>query len=188
MKFIYYLSVLAIFSFASISCKKKVEKKEVTPSFYIKENSNMHQQKSFDSILNCGYYTYGEGFFITADHGCVYNPQENNSFGNIIIFLIPKHKNEKSDIDYEEYVNTLEASTLKKDFEIYLYIIPYKYLSETPEGYYQNRHHLYEVYKFNRTDNSWKLLRSKFVNTLQERQSEFNIVMNFIKDKTTFQE
>lgn len=169
----------------SISCKSSTEKKE-TASFYVKEN--ISQQINFDSILKCGYYTFRGTFFITADYGCIYNPKESNTFGNLIIYLIPKQKEVGNFEKYEKHVNNLDVKSLKNNFYIYIYIIPHEYLTVTAEGYYQKEKHLYNIYMLNEIDGNWELIRSKHVNSLREEQTEFNIIMRFIADKAMPQE
>jgi len=141
MKFRFLIYFSFIIFFTTTSCKKnnKTKKSNTNTTHNLKENIKPY---NFDLILKCGYYSYNDNFFVTADHGCIYKQDEKNNFGNIVIYLIAKEIKSVplNKIEgYEQYVNNLEINQLKKEFDIYIYLISKEYLIKTPEGYYQKK-------------------------------------------------
>ncbi len=91
---------------------------------------------NFDSIIHCGDYDFRSDHFTVPYHGCVYAPNKGNDFGNISIFLIPKKKykdpeklTDEQIMEENERIDNLEVNRIKKEFDIYVYLIDKKYLN-----------------------------------------------------------
>ncbi|WP_326983271.1 hypothetical protein VUJ46_01620 [Chryseobacterium sp. MYb264] len=163
---ILFFSVIVLF----FQCNKTQEGKDSVGKSQIQNVPN------FDAVLKCSDYAYDENYFLTADYGCIYNPKEGNTFGNLIIYLFPKNKLTISDdqIDSEvEKVNLLSIEQVKKDFDIYIYLIPKDDLNYNPQGdpvYYQNEK--YKEQLFTLKNNKWQLTDSITINNASEHQKE----------------
>lgn len=174
-KYFYFLSFIILIIF--ISCKDLNTKKSQSSS---QEDTKAY---NFDSILKCGYFSYNDNFFVTADSGCIYKQYDNNDLGNVSIYLIPKVTNNirfKEMEDYEENVNSMNIANLKKEFRIYIYIIPKEYLVQTPEGYYQKKEYIKYLYTFNDESREWDILKSKNINDIKEEQEDIKEISLFI--------
>lgn len=121
-------------------------------------------QPNFDPVLKCATYTYEENYFFTADAGCLYQPKGANTFGNLVIYLIPKKPvsiNEDHNDSETKRVNNLSIAQLKTDFTIYVYLIDSKYLNYNPEGdpvYYQKDHFVEALYTYDRKGQKWNFI------------------------------
>ncbi|MFB9057726.1 hypothetical protein ACFFU9_13345 [Mariniflexile ostreae] len=145
----------------------------------------------FDSLLKCELYSYNDFYFITADYGCPYDPASGNPYGNVSIYLIPKKLSqeliEKNYESYEDKIHNFNIEKLKKEFHIYIYIIPKKYLVKTPEGYYQKKAYIKQAFTFDNTDKVWKNIDCIFIeNDFEERIREENWRKNLLVDKINF--
>jgi len=150
---------------------KTITKKEKSPGMY-----------NFDSILECGYYSYNTNFFVTADYGCIYQKGKND-FGNISIYLIPKKvKGTPSNKieSYERYVNKLDIKNLKKEFTIYVFLVDKKYIVDTPEGPYQGEKFVRDLYKWD--NKNWIKVDSFVVNNENDEIEERKWYKNKVKD------
>lgn len=165
------------------SCKKKeVENKPIN-----KSAKNIVKQLNFDSLINCSDYSFQDNYFLTGDYGCIYNPKDKNSYGNVIFYLIPKETLQKN-TDLENInINTLDSKNIKKDFTIYAYLIPATYLNYSPNGdpkYYQNEKYKEELYTFDSLSNQWILVDTIQINDASENAKEQYWRENFINSKT----
>lgn len=177
MKFKHFYFLNFIILIISVSCKDLNTKKNHSTL------NNDIESYNFDLILKCGYFSYSDSFFVTADNGCIYKLDEKNDLGNIIIYLIPKETKsiQLNEIgDYEEDVNNLNITNLKKEFRIYLYIIPKEYLIKTPEGYYQKKKYVKKLFTFNDSSKEWDFLESKNISNITEEQENIKEVSLFI--------
>ncbi|MCT2562948.1 hypothetical protein [Chryseobacterium herbae] len=164
------LTLIALSQALFMSAQKKIESS--TSQNTIGKNTKV----SFDHLLKCSDYSYGEKYFLTADYGCIYNPKEKNTFGNLIIYLLPKKKlNLKdSEIDKEvDRINHLNIEKFKENFEIYVYLIPKEFLNYNATGdpvYYQNK--IYKEKLFTYKGNQWELIDSMSIKNSSESQKE----------------
>jgi len=146
---------------------------------------------NFDNVIKCEKYDYRpENIYSWGDYGCLYAPDDNNKYGNLIIYLIPKiginkyYQNfigeEDENIDSEfARINSLSILEIKQEFHIYLSLIDKKYLEHTPtldasynikqsEG--DNYKFKLELYNFDDKSKSWELL--DFFETLQKTSNK----------------
>ncbi|WP_445709997.1 hypothetical protein [Flavobacterium sp.] len=161
------------------NCKNNTDQK-TDP---VKEQLN--NEINFDKILKCSDYSYMENYFITADYGCIYTPENNNNLGNIIIYLIPKTLDSNS-IELEKKINNFSEENLKEKFNIYIYLIRKDFLNPNPNGdptYYQNEKFEEELYTFNVESEKWSLIDSIQINNYKENLKEQQWRDNFINSK-----
>jgi hypothetical protein len=164
-----------------LGCKKGEEQK--LPSY--NEKSIEEQKNNFDNILKEGDYSWNDGYFITADYGIVYNPKGNNPFGNIILYLIPKNKFDIKDEEIEEknqMINSLSIENIKKEFNIYLFLIDKKYLQYLPNGdssYEAKENYTENLYTYE--NQKWILLDSLNVKNQNEQEWRENFINRQIK-------
>ena len=167
------------------SCKDNVQSKKEQTVFNQKQ-----QNINFDKILKCSDYSYDGNYFITADYGCIYNPKGENVYGNICIYLFPKHNLEINDdeINIENNkINQLDIENYKRDYNIFIYLIPKEFLNYNINGdpiYYQNENYTEELYTFNSSTNKWVLLESLKVDKTSENRFEQNWRDNFIEKQS----
>ena len=183
----YYTILLIIISLFGCKNDHKVDKTTLNSNLSIN-----NKDISFDSVLQCSDYTYDEGFFITADYGCIFNPKEKNDLGNLIIYLIP---NEKLNIDDNnlssetERINNLSINEYKKKFSIYIYLIEKDFLNYNQTAdpiYYQKDEYIENLYTYE--NNEWifvdKIKISKNINSSSEqswREKFINDKVNNVK-------
>lgn len=138
-------------------------------SYKEKEQVNFNTEATapdFDRILKCKAYTYDENYFLTADAGCLYQPEGGNTFGNVITYLIPKKPlniNDDNNQNETKRVNNLTVAQLKEDFDICVYIIDKKYLNYNKTGdpvYYQKDDFVEQLYTYDRKSQKWNLIDS----------------------------
>ncbi|MCV6630155.1 MAG: DUF5991 domain-containing protein [Flavobacteriaceae bacterium] len=120
--------------------------------------------------------SYSDGAFVIPYGGYLYNPNTVNTIGNFSIYLIPKEYKLNLDIEqYENYINNInKLSTIIKNFEIYIFLIPKKYLVLTPEGYYPNEKHIECFYKYDENQKKIKWVKSKKLN-LSNKNYQYDI-------------
>ncbi len=187
LKIIFPLILLFIISCKQI--KKEVSNTSKLTETEVSEESivNVKEKKeekgnyNFNSVIKCQKYDYRpEDIYSWGDYGCLYAPNDNNIYGNLIIYLIPKiginkyynnyigEEDENITFEYNR-VNSLSIQDIKKEFHIYLSLIDNKYLKHTPNldaSYnikYENdgsNKFVTEWYTFNNKDKYWKLLDS----------------------------
>ncbi|MBB5635368.1 hypothetical protein HDE68_001256 [Pedobacter cryoconitis] len=132
----------------------------------------------FDRILKCKNYTYEENYFLTADAGCLYNPKGENTFGNLITYLIPKKAlniNEDNSVSETKKVNNLSIAQLKEDFNIYVYVIDKKYLNYNKTGdpvYYQKDDFAEDLYTYDSKSRKWSLIDSVSVTSTDHTKEQ----------------
>lgn len=140
------------------NCTEKAPEKNIQKESILKE-------QNFDNIIKCSDYTYDEGYFVTADYGCIYK-QNGNNYGNITLYLIPKRRLNLKDEQVESEnnrVNGLSIARLKKEFKIVLFLIDYKYLNYNKSGdpmYYQNKDYQQKAYVYDDEQDKWILIDS----------------------------
>jgi hypothetical protein len=164
------------------SCKKK-EAQNNASKISTKKPIN---QLNFDALLKCSDYSFQENYYLTADYGCIYNPKDKNSYGNVILYLIPKSNNQTNANLENLKINDLDAKTIKNNFTIYAYLIPKIDLNYNPKGdpiYYQKEKFKEELYTFNSNSNQWILLNSIQINNYSENAKEQSWRENFIDAK-----
>ena len=74
---------------------------------------------------------------MTADYGCIYNPKGTNTYGNLIIYLVPKQQINLKDDEIEiqtKSINNLTINDYKNEFTIFIYLIDARYLNYNPKG------------------------------------------------------
>jgi hypothetical protein len=166
--------MLLSFVFFLFSCQNSSgskEKEQVTASAQV-------TAPNFDKIIKCENYSYDENYFLTADEGCLYNPKGENTFGNLVIYLIPKKPSNINDDNNEsetKRVNNLSAAQLKEDFSIYVYVIDKKYLNYNETGdpvYYQKDSFVEELYTYDSKSQKWSLLDSVNINSNVDNTKE----------------
>ncbi|MCF6350650.1 MAG: hypothetical protein L3J23_06405 [Flavobacteriaceae bacterium] len=190
VKIIYLLILLF-----TICCKQtKKGNKEISDSKLIETVANIenipnpkeerNNNYNFDNVLKCEKYGY-DGTASIADYGCLYEPKRNNTYGNIVFYLIPKKgiKKHLKKVDklfeegdkYDKWekegerINSMSITGIKNEFYIYLSLIDKKYLEHTPNldasyNIKQNKGDNYkfktELYTFNDKMQIWELLDS----------------------------
>jgi hypothetical protein len=167
------------------SCKDNLQTKK-------EEFTTVQKQKNvdFDKVLKCTSYTYDQDYFLTPDYGCLYNPKGENIFGNISIYLFSKEglKIEEEEIDKEtERINNLNIENLKKDFDIFIYLIPKDFLNYNPSGdptYYQKENYKEQLYTYNNQTKKWLLLDSLEINSNSESGFEQNWRDSFLNSQS----
>lgn len=159
--------ILLILALHLVSCKDNAQ----TQNYH---NTEFQKEVNFDHMLQCNDYSYDDGYFLTADYGCIYNPKGNNNFGNIIIYLIPKKKqhilDEQISIETDK-INNLSIVEYKKEYKIYLFLIDKKYLNYNKSAdpvYYQKTKYMEKAYTFDDKKNKWDLIDS--IDIIKENQ------------------
>ena len=142
---------------------------------------------NFDSILNCYDYTCQDHYFFTADYGCIYDPQGKNKFGNLSVFLIP-HKSIDSSAcnSVAEKISRLNISEIKRDFNVYVYLIPASDLHYNATGdpvYYQKENYTEKLYNFDSALKKWYLVDTITVNRDTENEKVQKWREDFIQSK-----
>ncbi|MGY0035814.1 hypothetical protein [Pedobacter sp. NJ-S-72] len=137
------MKLITIIIFSSLSfCSCQTSQKSDSTTGRVTAGARV-TAPNFDKILKCDNYSGDENYFLTADEGCLYNPNGANTFGNLVIYLIPKKPlniNDDNNLSETKKVNNLNAAQLKEDFTIYVYAIDKKYLNYNKTGdpiYYQ---------------------------------------------------
>lgn len=160
--------IMFILAFLLISCKDKAQENN--------SNKSINQQTiNFDNVLKCSDYSYDEGCFMTADYGCIYDPKGKNTFGNLIIYLIPKKKLQINDEQIEQENNKINGLTIdnyKQNFNIFLYLIDKQYLNYSKSGdpvYYQKPSYEEKLYTYDGKTNKWIFVNS--IKILNESQN-----------------
>ncbi|PKB18729.1 hypothetical protein [Flavobacterium sp. 5] len=153
MKSIKLLSFFLLF----ISCKdnntKSLEIKEKEVAKNVANIKSVDANEALDNLLKCGDYSYIDGYFTIADFGCIYQPKGINKFGNAEVYLIPKKElKENFDVEKEENnIGRMNISSLKKFYDIYIFIIDKKYLTHNPNmdvPYYPSYPYKQTIYKY----------------------------------------
>lgn len=125
---------------------------------------------NFDRLLKCHSYSYNDGYFMTADYGCVYDPKGVNNFGNAVIYLVPQHTLNITDNqipDATKKVNTLNIDQYKKGYNIYVFLIDKKYLTYNKNGdpvYYQKDKFTELLYVYDNASSKWNVADSININ------------------------
>jgi hypothetical protein len=164
--------IIFIIALVLFSCKEKVQTnrpEEVKPQ----------KELNFDSILKCSDYSYDNGHFLTADYGCIYNPDDNNNLGNIVIYLVQKQTQTIADeqiIAESERINNLTIAEYKKEFKIYVFLIGKEYLNHNKSAdpaYYQKSEFEEKAYTFDEIQKKWILIDSiKILNDSQNLEEQ----------------
>lgn len=167
--------IITLFLF---SCKDKAQTNNIHKTTNPKE-------VNFDNILKCSDYTYDNGYFFTADYGCIYSPTGINNYGNVAIYLVPKKKMNISNnkINQENIrVNKLSINGIKKEFKIYLLLIDKQYLNyaKADPSYYQKSKYKEEAYTFDDKQNKWILIDTIKILDKQQEQNEEKWVEDII--------
>lgn len=132
------ISILILFIIFFEGCKKEQENNSILAE------TTTDNEISFDEVLKCSEYIFSEGYYVTPDYGCIYNPKGDSKFGNVIIYLIPKNKSIS-----QQDVNSLSEDDIKKQFNIVVYLIRKEFLNYNPDSdpvYYQKDKYNEEVY------------------------------------------
>lgn len=169
---------LIIISCTLVSCKGQDKEKSLI------EIKNKVDSYSFDNILKCGDFSFENGYFVTADYGCIYSPKENNNLGNILIYYIPKNGINLNTEESVKEINELSIDELKRKFNIYVFLIEKKYLNYNKSGdpiYYQKDNYMEKLFTNNL--NEWELLDSIKIQSLNENNLEQEWRENFINTK-----
>jgi len=125
---------------------------------------------TFDSVLKCHSYSYNDGYFMTADYGCIYNPNGGNNLGNVVVYLIPQKPLSIADEQIaveNKKINTLSTTQYKKDYNIYVFLINKKYLNYNKDGdpvYYQKDKFTETLYTYDSASDKWNIVDSINVN------------------------
>ncbi|RFZ89974.1 hypothetical protein D0C36_23745 [Mucilaginibacter conchicola] len=125
---------------------------------------------NFDNVLKCHAYSYNDGYFMTADYGCIYNPNGGNTLGNAVVYLVPQKDLNVTDDQIaaeNKKVNALNADQYKKDYNIYIFLIDKKYLNYSKDGdpvYYQKDKFTEVVYTYDNASGNWNAADSVSVN------------------------
>lgn len=170
------LFIIALFLF---SCKDNAQANNL-------QKITNKKELNFDTLLKCSEYSYDVGHFFTADYGCIYNPQGNNTYGNAIIYLVQKKKHHISDEQISKEnsrVNNLTIEEYKKEFKIYLFLIDKQYLNYNKSAdptYYQKSKYEEKAYTFDDKQNKWILIDSINVLNSNENQKEQIWIKNII--------
>jgi len=170
MKLLMLLSLV----FFLFSCQNRSISKEKEQSI----TSAQVTAPNFDKVLKCKNYAYDENYFLTADAGCLYNPKGENTFGNLVIYLIPKKPlniNDDNNLSETNKVNNLSAAELKENFSIYVYVIDKKYLNYNKTGdpvYYQKDSFVEDLYSYDSKSQKWSLLDSVSINSSVDNTKE----------------
>lgn len=161
-----------------------------TSNFQAQSQTKLKTENSkvlnFDNMLHCNDFSYNDGYFLTADYGCIYTPKEANKYGNIAIYLVPKRKTIISDdnIDKENNrVNKLSQNNIKKGFKIYLSLIDKKFLNYTriaDPNYYQKEKYENQVYTYDEKNKKWILLDTISIHNGKEEQKAQTRIQNII--------
>lgn len=143
-----------------------------------KAEGKQNKEINFDSVLKCSNYSYDDNCFMTADYGCIYNPKGINTYGNIIIYLVPKQQINLKDDEIEiqtKSINNLTINDYKNEFTIFIYLIDARYLNYNPKGdpiYYQKEKYNEELYFFDNNLKKWSLLDSICFSSNKENNKE----------------
>ena len=147
----------------------------------------MEVHLNFDSILHCYDYSYLNDYFFTADYGCLYDPNGKNTFGNLTVYLIPHKRVEIPKGEYmAERMSSLDVATIKKEFNVYVFLIPVEQLNYNPAGdppYYQKENFTEKLYGFDKTNNQWNLIDSILISGAAGNEKEQNWREGFILSK-----
>lgn len=156
--------LICLVAFFLLNCRNNSTSKENKTLNTRAEAIVSDTSPNFDKILKCKAYSYDEGYFLTADAGCLYQPKGDNTFGNLITYLIPKKTLNISDDNIEmetNRVNSLTVAQFKEDFDIYVYVIDKKYLNYNQTGdpvYYQKEDFAEQLYTYDNQSQKWKLV------------------------------
>jgi hypothetical protein len=175
-KFLYITLILT--SCTLVSCKSQDKESSLS------ELKNKINNYSFDNLLKCGDFTYEDGYFVTADYGCIYNPKEHNNLGNILIYYIAKNAIFLNTRKSVKEINKMSIEELKREFNIYVFLIEKNYLNYNKTGdpmYYQNENYVEKLFTNNL--NNWKLIDSIKIQSLNENNLEQEWRENFINHK-----
>lgn len=178
-----YLSCIFVFCFLVLDGCKKNEDQKTTRKI---STYTPAKQLNFDALLKCSDYSLEENYYVTADYGCIYNPKDQNSHGNVMFYLIPKSIKPINTNLENLKVNSLDVKSLKNNFTIYAYLIPKSHLNYNPKGdpvYYQKEQFKEELYTFNSNSNQWVLLDSIQISNYSENANEQLWRENFIHTK-----
>lgn len=151
---------------------------------------------TFDIVLKCHSYSYNDGYFMTADYGCIYNPNVGNNLGNVVIYLIPKKPLDITDDQIgteNKKIDSLSADQYKKDYNIYVFVIGKQYLNYNKDGdplYYQKDKFTETLYTYDEPAQKWNLIDSINVtgDVTKEQSWRENLMKKLVtrpKQKTT---
>lgn len=135
-------------------------------------------------FLKCQDYIYdveNKVYTNAYDYGCVYNPEEENTLGNISIYLTPNKtfykeivtKGEQLSI-YEDDVNALTINDIKRFFDLKAFVIDKTFLEHTPEldvAYNLKDQYRTDLYEYDSLNNKW-LITDSYTKNLSEPISE----------------
>ncbi|EHQ24976.1 hypothetical protein [Mucilaginibacter paludis] len=125
---------------------------------------------TFDGVLKCHSYTYNDGYFMTADYGCIYNPNGGNNWGNVVVYLVPQKASDITDDQIaaeNKKINALNAAQYKKDYTIYVFLVDKKYLNYNKDGdpaYYQKDKFTETLYTYDSGSDKWNIIDTINVN------------------------
>lgn len=156
------ISILLLFIILFEGCKKEQENNSI-----LAETTTVNEI-SFDEVLKCSEYIFSEGYYVTPDYGCIYNPKGACKLGNVIIYLIPKKKSTT-----EQDVNSLSEADIKKQFNILVYLIRKEFLNYNPDSdpvYYQKDKYNEEIYIYE--NGKWKMADSIQINSSSQNDKE----------------
>ncbi len=127
-------------------------------------------------MLLCSDYTFQDGYFFTADYGCLYDPTQQNSFGNITVYLVPHKKMDSIACDsVAQKITSLKVAEIQQDFDAYVFLIPPADLHYNATGdppYYQKDNFTEKLYGFNQALQRWQLIDSISINRDTENEKE----------------
>lgn len=132
----------------------------------------------FSSLLLCGKYTWNESYFITADHGCLYSPKDENPYGNIVFYLFPKSEDLGGD---QMEIESRSKNYIKENYEIILTLIEPNYLNHNPQGdpvYYQIADFWQKIFRYNEAEDQWDLVESMQSPTAEELVEKIQEIRN----------
>lgn len=175
MKLVKFLVIILFF----INCKendcKVLSNGEVGGSQKKITSETLYSNEVFNKMIKCGDYSYVDGYFTVPDYGCIYDPSGSNNLGNIELYLLPKKKlNYNFNVEKEENkVNAMNIVELKKNYNIYLFLIDKKYLKKSDNRdvpYYPTLP--YRQIIFNCNGSSWRKIKTITIN--DEKLLEYN--------------
>lgn len=180
--------IILLYLFVVAGCNNESTGTKASAVILKTADSTAAGNENFDNILNCYDYTCADDYYFTADYGCIYNPKGPNIFGNLSVYLVP-HKNSNNS-NCDSIANNLmnrSIAQIKRDFDIYVYVIPKVYLHYNPTGdpvYYQKEDYTEKLYSFNSTIKSWTLIDSMDINRDTESSKAQKWREAYIQSKT----
>jgi len=154
--------------------------------------SSIEYSSALDHVLKCAYIGINDGYFSTPDNGCIYDNKQ-NKLGNGLTYLIPNkpfdiHKMSDNAITNEiRRINSLTATELKNDFEIYIALVEKKYLKMDLNGelaYYPCYPYILKLIHYNKTFRCWCFIKEYNIKEIRDEQDAYQNIRNLINAKS----